>query len=162
SAAIGTAFAKPLAVNVTPVNSVEPVNGGVVRFEIHPAANGATAVGLTTTDLTIAGNKAGDISLIPNNTNGTYSATASTLGSTTATFNLTNTGTPFANLVVNTTSGALVSGVGTLSLPLAVAFANLDHAGKSNITFDPNVFKTAKTITLLGTQLELSNTSQVE
>ncbi len=161
SAAIGTAFAKPLAVTVSANNSVEPVDGGVVRFAIHPAANGATAIGLTTTDLIIAGGKAGDISLTPNNTNGSYQASASVLGASPTTFNLTNSGSVFASLKVNTTSGDLISGAGVLSLPLAVALASLDQSGKSSITFDANVFKTAKTITLLGKQLELSNTKQL-
>src|SRR5207253_1446567 len=75
-------------------------------------------------------------------------------------FNLTNSGTPFANLIVNTTSGVLFAGAGLISLPWAVESANSDQAGKSNITFDKTVFKSAKTITLVGNQLELSNTSE--
>jgi hypothetical protein len=63
---------------------------------------------------------------------------------------------------VNTTSGALLSGTGLVSLPEAIAFANLDSAGVATITFDPTVFATPQTITLAGTQLELSNTSETE
>ena len=49
-----------------------------------------------------------------------------------------------------------------MSLPEAVLFANQDVSGNANISFDPTVFSSPKTITLLGTQLELSNTSETE
>ena len=63
---------------------------------------------------------------------------------------------------MNTTSDSLAPGAGLLSLREAIAFANTDPSGNSNITFDKNVFKTPQTITLTGTQLELSNTSETE
>ena len=44
TAAIGTAFANPLAVTVTANKPIEPVNGGVITFVAHPAANGASAI----------------------------------------------------------------------------------------------------------------------
>ncbi len=44
TAPIGTAFANPLAVTVTANNPIEPVNGGVITFIAHPAANGASAI----------------------------------------------------------------------------------------------------------------------
>ncbi len=44
------------------------------------------------------------------------------------------------------------------SLPWAVGQAD-STAGANTITFDPTVFATPQTITLVGTQLELSNTS---
>jgi hypothetical protein len=75
-------------------------------------------------------------------------------------FALTNTGPVFTSLVVNTTSDALFPGAGLLSLREAVAFANVDSAGISTITFDKNVFATPKTIPLTGGQLELSNTAE--
>src|SRR5262249_30182270 len=72
-----------------------------------------------------------------------------------------NTGPSFDNLIVNTTSGALFAGAGLLSLPLAVAFADLDGVA-STITFDPNVFATPQTIILTGAQLELTDTTGLE
>ena len=64
-------------------------------------------------------------------------------------------------LVVNTTSDGTGSASGELSLRQAVNLANvLGVAG--TITFDPTVFASAQTITLTGTQLELSNTSGTE
>src|SRR5262245_47755502 len=75
---------------------------------------------------------------------------------------LTNTGPIFTHLVVNSTSPSLSPGTGLLSLPEAVAFANLDSSGISTITFDRHVFAKPQTITLTGTQLELSNTGETE
>ena len=63
---------------------------------------------------------------------------------------------------MNTTSDSLFPGAGLLSLREAIAFANSDPSGNSNITFDPTVFATPQTITLTGTQLELSNTTETE
>ena len=64
---------------------------------------------------------------------------------------------------MNTTSDSLFPGAGLLSLPEAIAFANVDPSGNSNITFDnARVQATPQTITLTGTQLELSNTSETE
>ena len=63
---------------------------------------------------------------------------------------------------MNTTSGALFPGAGLLSLPEAIAFANADSSGNAKISFDPKVFSAPQTITLTGTQLELSNTTEPE
>ena len=63
---------------------------------------------------------------------------------------------------MNTTSDSLVPGAGLLSLREAIAFANADSSGIATITFDPTVFATPQTITLTGSQLELSNTSETE
>jgi predicted outer membrane repeat protein len=87
---------------------------------------------------------------------------ASAAGSSPASFALTNTGPAFASLVVNTTSDSLFPGPGLLSLREAIAFANLDSSGTSSITFDPAIFATLQTITLTGTQLELSNGGEAE
>jgi hypothetical protein len=61
-------------------------------------------------------------------------------------------------LVVNTTAGGPGSPLGTLDLPAAVNLADA-LPGQNTITFDPTVFATPQTITLTGSQLELSNTS---
>ena len=63
---------------------------------------------------------------------------------------------------MNTTSPSLFPGAGLLSLPEAILFADFDHSGNSNITFDNNVFENPQTITLTGNQLQLNNTSETE
>jgi predicted outer membrane repeat protein len=171
SAAIGTAFANPLAVTVTANNAVEPVNGGVIRFDNPPAGSGARAVFLDpnsplgastaqTFSATVANGQA-VVGVAPSNAVGSYSITASATGAPDASFALTNTGPSFASLVVNTTSASLFAGAGVLSLPLAVIFADLDGVA-STITFDPNVFATPQTITLPGGPLELTDTTGLE
>ena len=69
---IGTAFANPLAVIVTADNPIEPVNGGVVAFVAHPAANGASAIFLDPSAV-IAGGQAA-ITAAPNNVLGSYTS----------------------------------------------------------------------------------------
>jgi parallel beta-helix repeat protein len=160
TAKIGTGFPNPLALKVTANNPVEPVDGGVVTLVAEPATSGATAF-LSATAAVIAGGQV-VVTAAPNNMDGSYQVVASANGTLPATFNLTNTGPALTHLVVNTTSVSLSPGAGLFSLPLAVDFANSDRSGIANITFDKNVFKTPQTITLAGTQLELSNTSETE
>ena len=64
-------------------------------------------------------------------------------------------------LMVNITAGSAGSPLGTLNLPGAVDLADV-LPGANTITFDPTVFASVQTITLTGTQLELSNTSGTE
>jgi parallel beta-helix repeat protein len=64
------------------------------------------------------------------------------------------------SFVVNTTEDAFGFYRGTTSLREAIAGANA--ASGQAITFDSTVFNTAMTITLSGTQLELSNTTGTE
>ena len=61
-------------------------------------------------------------------------------------------------LVVNTTSDAIGSPPGELSLRQAIDLANA-LGGNETITFDPTVFATSQTITLTQGQLELDDTS---
>ena len=159
---IGTAFANPLAVNVTANNPVEPVNGGVVSFVANRSVTGATAIFMAPSAVIANGQAA--VIAAPNNVDGSYTVVASATGSSPASvsFALTNTGPVFAGLVVNTTSDSFAPGAGLLSLREAIAFANTAPSGNSNITFDKKVFKTPQTITLTGTQLELSNTTGAE
>jgi hypothetical protein len=162
TAQILTPFANPLAVTLTPNNPMEPVDGGIVSFVANPSSGGATAI-LVTPSAVISGGQASTVAG-PNNAVGTYTVFASANGASpsSVTFALTNTGPALPSLVVDTTSGVLFPGAGLLSLTEAVAFANLDSAGISSITFDPTVFATPQTITLTGSQLELSNTSETE
>ena len=64
-------------------------------------------------------------------------------------------------LLVNTTADGNTTPPGQLDLRQAVNLANATP-GNRTITFDPTVFATPKTITLNGTQLELSNTTGTE
>ena len=89
-------------------------------------------------------------------------SSASASGSSPATFDLTNTGPVFTSLIVNTTSDSLFPGAGLLSLPEAIAFANADPRETRTSPSISTVFNTPQTITLTGTQLELSNTSETE
>jgi hypothetical protein len=159
TAVIGTAFANPLAVTVKANNPAEPVDGGIVTFA-NTSSHGAQAV-LATPLAVIAGGVA-SCTAGPNNADGSYTVVASVPGLAPISFALTNIGPVLAQLVVNTTSASLFPGAGLLSLPEAIAFADLDSAGISSITFDPTVFATPQTINLTGTPLELSNTGEVE
>jgi hypothetical protein len=161
TAQIGTAFANPLDVSVTANNPVEPVNGGVVSFAAQRTGNGATAAGLASSAVIASGQAA--VSAAPNNADGSYQVVASANGAAApVTFTLTNTGRVFAHLSVNSTSALDFPGVGLLSLPEAVLFADADSSGNAKITFAKSVFQTPQTITLTGTQLELSNTTEPE
>ena len=159
TAAISTAFTNPLALSVTANNPVEPVDGGVVTFVAPPGTSGASAL-LSAGSVVIAGGQA-SVTAEPNNLDGSYTVMASASGGSPVTFNLTNTGPAFPQLIVNSTSAALLPGAGLLSLPEAVHFANFG-LGNANISFDSTVFSLSQTITLTGTQLELSNTSETE
>ena len=160
SSDIGVAFTYPLAVSVAANNPVEPVDGGIVNFVVN-SESGATAMLLGPSSIDIVGGQAA-VSAAPNNALGSYTVVASAGGSFAASFALTNTGTAFNSLIVNTTSDSLFPGTGLLSLPEAVAFADVDTLGISSITFDPTVFASLQKITLGGSQLELSNTSEPE
>jgi hypothetical protein len=159
AAPIGTPFPNPLAIRVTANNPVEPVDGGAIPFVAHPAADGASAIFLDATAV-IAGGMA-SLTAAPNNVTGSYTV-AATSGTYSVSFALTNTGTPFAELIVNTTSDALTPGPGLLSLRLAVAFNNASTTGNAPITFDAGlggVFSVPRTIVLGGSPLDLSNPS---
>jgi hypothetical protein len=159
TASIGTSFANPLAVTVKAKNSVEPVDGGVVSF-VAGRVSGATAI-LSAPSAVIAGGQAA-VGAIPNNAVGTYTVVASASGLSPVPFTLTNAGPRFNSLVVNTTSDAMFPGKGLLSLREAVVFANYDSLGISAITFDTQAFAKPQTITLTGSQLELSNATERE
>ncbi len=158
TAQIGTAFARPLGVTVTANNPVEPVNGGIVSFVAHAAANGASAL-LSASSAVISGGQA-SVTAAPDNADGSYQVIAS--APALVSFNLTNTGPIYSTLSVNTTSDSLAPGAGLLSLREAIGFANFDRSGNAKITFDKKVFAKPQTITLSGGQLELSNATETE
>jgi parallel beta-helix repeat protein len=152
SSDIGTAFANPLAVSATANNSMEPVDGGIVHFVALPVS-GASAI-LASSAVITGG--VGGVTAAPNNFLGSYTVVAS-VGTFSATYHLTNTGTPFAALQVNTTSDLLAPGPGLLSLREAIGFANTGPSGLAHITFYPSVFAATQTITLTTSQLELTH-----
>jgi parallel beta-helix repeat protein len=158
SAVIGTAFANPLAVTVTANNPIEPVNGGLVYFTAVPASNDASA--LFQTAPAVIANGSGSTLAAPNDVDGSYTVIASSTDFS-ATFNLTNTGTPIPAMVVNTLSDSASPGNGLLSLREAIDDDNnvAFPIPAAPITFDPTVFATAQTITLTNGVLELSDTS---
>ena len=94
SAAVGTAFANPLAVAVKADNVgqfVNPVDGGVIGFSAP--ASGASAA-LSAATATIVNGQAG-VTATAGTIVGSYSVTASVAGvTTTASFALTNTASP--------------------------------------------------------------------
>src|SRR5262249_30498664 len=57
SAVVGQPFGNSLAISVTAVNPVEPVDGGIFSFAVEPASGGASAT-LSTSSAGIAGGKA--------------------------------------------------------------------------------------------------------
>ena len=109
----------------------------------------------------VAGGPAG-VTGGPNNVDGSYTVTASVPGLPPVSFALTNTGPVLTKPGREHDERCFVPGAGLLSLPEAVVFANADRSGNANISFDKNVFNTPQMITLMGTQLELSNTSEAE
>ena len=154
SATIGTEFANPLALSVAAVDPKEPVNGGFFTFTAMPAANGATAI--YDSQAGVIANGQTDFVAAPNNIDGSYSVVATASGLS-ITFQLTNVGPSYSNLVVNTTSDSIAPGAGLLSLREAIAFSDTSPSGNAPITFDAAVFASPETINLTGYQLELSN-----
>ena len=88
SAPINTNFASPLAVTVTAINSVEPVNGGVVSFAVTPVGSASATLSAATS--TITGAKA-SVTTTANGTIGQYLVTATAAGARPVGFVLTNT-----------------------------------------------------------------------
>jgi len=156
---IGTPFANPLAVTVKANNPIEPVDGGVVSFA-NTTTQGALAI-LSAPSAVVGGGQAAT-SAEPDNAVGSYTVVASATGTSPVSFDLTNAGPVLTGLAVNTTIDSLFPGAGLLSLRLAIAFANSHSSGISPITFDPTVFAGAQTITLTGSELELSSTTETE
>ena len=87
STVAGTKFANPLTVTVTPVNQVEPVNGGVVIFTLN-SATGASAMLSAGTAVIASGQAA--VTATANSTPGNYTVTASAAGTRTVSFALTS------------------------------------------------------------------------
>jgi hypothetical protein len=155
STVAGTKFANPLTVTVTPVNQVEPVDGGVVSFNAPTAGASATTSAATAVITNVSGEAQATVIATANNALGTYTVTATAAWAGQATFALTNTEVP--SLVLTTTRDVVDNFDNLTSLREAIAYAN-SHPGPDTITFDPSVFgKTRRTIVLTGGPLVLTD-----
>jgi hypothetical protein len=124
-AVVNAAFASPLTVGVTANNPVEPVDGGVIRFDAPRAGASAT---LSAATAVIAGGQAG-VTAKANVTPGSYAVTAAAAGVTTAAdFALTNTPGPAASVAVVSGSGQAATVATGFAAPLVAvvkdAFGN--------------------------------------
>ena len=172
SAPINANFASPLAVTVTAINSVEPVDGGVVSFAVTPVG-GASAT-LSAATATITGAKA-SVTSTAGATIGQYLVTATAAGARPVGFVLTNTQasslglpapqppapqppTPQPPAPQPPAPQPVADQFDDLaSLREALAYAN-SHAGPDIITFKPGASgKTPRTIKLIGGPLVLSD-----
>ena len=149
---VGTAFADPLAVTVTPNNPVEPVDGGVIGFVVTPAGGASATISAATA--TIAGGMA-SVTATANATIGPYIVSTTVSGAEPVGFVLTNTEAP--SLTVTTRSDVVDATDGLTSLREAIAYAN-SHPGPDTITLDPAVFgKSHRTIVLTAGPLILTD-----
>jgi hypothetical protein len=153
SAAIGKTFAHPLAVMVTAVNPIEPVDGGVIAFAVTPV-NGASAT-LSAATAVISSGQA-TLTATANTTPGTFLVSASVDLALPAGLILTNTETlsltrmptpvqttgPGSGVVTWAPTSVQSTGAGTrvvtglIGLRNAIAYAN-GHPGPDIIIFDP-------------------------
>ena len=172
SAPINTNLASPLAVTVTAINSVEPVNGGVVSFAVTPVGNASATLSAATS--TITGAKA-SVTTAANGTIGQYLVTATAAGARPVGFVLTNTqpsslGLPAPKPPASEPPASQPPASqppaaqpvadqfdDLASLRAAIAYAN-SHAGPDTITFEPGASgKTLRTIKLIGGPLVLTD-----
>jgi parallel beta-helix repeat protein len=152
SAVVGQPFGNALAALVTAINSVEPVDGGVVSFAVTSV--GGTSAALSATTANIAGGEAG-VTATANWIVGSYSVSASAGVFGPAVFNLANT--PVPSLAVDTNRDDLNWQDGQTTLREALEYAQ-SLTTASTITFSPAAFGTSpQTITLSLGQLALAN-----
>jgi parallel beta-helix repeat protein len=151
SSVVGMAFANPLAVTVTAVNPIEPVDGGVIHFTAPTSGASATLSAATA----VIANGQASVTATAGAAPGTYKVNATAAAAATLDFVLTNSeafgrGQPSPHDVVQQ-FGDLAS------LRAAIAFAN-SHPGPDTISFDPAVFgKRPRTIRVIGGPLVLTD-----
>ena len=150
---IGTPFPDPLVAMITPLNTGEPVDGGVVNFT--PPGAGASA-NLSGSTVTIASGNALAVATA-NAMTGTYDVEVTTTNAPLVEIILTNSPpaeTP--SLTVNIATDVVDNADNKTSLREAIAFAN-SQAGADTITFDAATFATTQTITLTGGELAITD-----
>ena len=125
SALIGTAFANPLAVTVSPNYSNDPVNGGVITYT--EPISGATAT-LSAGSATITGGQA-SVTASANTTFGRYNVSASATGvPSSANFQLTNVG-----LIVTSFARTSTGFTATFDEPFNLAKLHLYSTAAANL-----------------------------
>jgi hypothetical protein len=161
TAAYHTTFAKPLTVNVSAQNPIEPVNGGVITFTPPPWAASAM---LSATTTTISGGSA-SVTVTANDDSGPYTVTASAAGvGTPADFSLTNDAQGSSTFVVTDSGddGQEIPGDdpadtrGGISLRSAIAAADFDAAHGLSDTIEFSPVLNGVTILLAQGQLEFT------
>ena len=181
--ATDTEFANPLAVTVTAIDPIEPVEGGVVSYSANPAQNGASA-NLSATTAIIGASGIAQVTATANSTAGPYTVTATEAGAASpATFTLTNlvaltfSGIVSQSILVGTASatfsGTLALGVQTpqgemvaVTLDGVTQPAAIDSAGAFSATFatagldvSPTPYTVSYVYTSDGTFADASTTS---
>ncbi|MGL4461273.1 MAG: choice-of-anchor Q domain-containing protein, partial [Planctomycetia bacterium] len=152
SATLGTAFAAPLVVQVTAVESTEPVAGGVVTFTVP--GSGATAT-LDTPAATIDGMGRASTTAAANTVAGSYAATAAAVGPS---FALTNTAA--AGVVVVQSDGTTVVVEGGAGDTLTIVLTAQPSADVV-VTINLGAGLAASTTTLVFTTLDWQVPRQV-
>jgi hypothetical protein len=148
SAPKNTMFANPLAVTVTAVNPVEPVNGGIVSFAA-PASGASAALSAATAVIQDA---QASVTATANTTPGSYTVTAVASGVTTpAGFALTNTA---ASLSLMAQPIAAVAGQAFINVVLATFTDAAANAGPTDfvaaIAWGDGITTSSSTVTALG------------
>ena len=147
----GTAFAKPLAVTVTPNDANDPVNGGVIMFT---APTSGASVTLSAASVTIAAGAASVGATANATAGGPYTVTAATAGAATVSFSLSNS-------AVGSTLTSVGSSVNPSTYGQLVTFtATVDNTSGSGGTPTGSVeFFDGTTALGAGTPLSASGTS---
>ncbi len=181
--ATGAAFTDPLAVTVTAINPIEPVEGGVVSFSANPARNGPSA-NLSAATAIIGASGIAQVTATANSIAGPYTVTATEVAAASpATFTLTNlvaltfSGIVSQSIAVGTAratfSGTLALGVQTpqgemvaVTLDGVTQQAAIDSAGAFSATFataglavSPTPYTVSYVYTSDGTFADASTTS---
>ena len=151
SAETGTAFAKPLAVTVTPNDANDPVNGGVITFT---APTSGASANLSAGSATIAGGSASIGATANATAGGPYTVTAAAAGAATVSFSLSNS-------AVGSTLTSVGSSVNPSTYGQSVTFtATVDNTSGSGGTPTGSVeFFDGTTALGAGTPLSANGTS---
>jgi hypothetical protein len=151
TAAVNTAFASPLVVQVTANNSAEPVKGGQVTFT-PLTVSGALAT-LTGSPATISSSGQASVTAVANDTNGSFEVVASTNGAILGpSFTLTNlqSQTVTFGSLANQTYGNTISLGASASSGLPVTFTVI--SGPATVSGNVLTVTGAGTVTVEASQ----------